>query len=149
MCLVEGSKDLPDDLLKLGRDIDAVIEQKFEAWRAPFVNKGTRSRFSTFLKSPIHKELAAQGKVRPSTLIERLHNDVHGGLPALDYYQQLVQAGSLLHSAKELCIIGHDPLYLTLRFAMSMRFPEGPVRRDGLMAEPFGNQILKIYDLAE
>src|ERR1039458_7490473 len=100
---------MPDDLIKLGNDIDAVIVDKFESWGAPFLTKAG-ARFAAFLKSPIQKQLSDEGKVKQSTLIERLHSDVHGGLPSLDYYEQVKRHGNLVHAAKELCVIGHAPL---------------------------------------
>ncbi len=148
ICLAENPTDMPDDLLQLGGGIDAVIDDKFESWHAPFFNKGV-ARYSAFLESPIQKELSDEGKLKPSKLIERLHNDVHGGLPSVEFYERLAQHGGLLHAAKELCIIGHSPLYLNHRFAMCMRFPDGPVHRGNLLAEPFGHEILKVHTMTE
>jgi hypothetical protein len=148
-CLVEHPSEVPDELFTLGNDIDAVIEERFSSWNAPFCEDAGKARYSALFKSPILKELADEGKIKSSTLIERLHNDVHGGLPSLEYYRHLVQHGSLLLSAKDLCIIGHNPLYLNLRFAISMRFPDGSVRRENLLAEPSSQQILEVYDLPD
>ncbi len=148
-CLTENPSKIPDDLLQLGVDIDEAIEQKFEEWNAPFFNQAPMGRYAAFLESPIQKQLSDEGKIKPSTLIERLHTDVHGGLPSLVYYQQLMQEGNVLHAAKELCVFGHDPLYLNLRFAISMRFPDGPVARENLLADPFAQQILAIHGMPE
>jgi len=148
VCLAEAPSDVPDDLFDLGRDIDAVIDERFESWDAPFVKKGV-ARYSGLLESPIGKELSDEGKLKSSKLIERLHNDVHGGLPSLEYYQQLTKCGNLLQAVKELCIIGYDPLYRNLRFATAMRFPDGPVDRGDLLVEPFGHQILKVCEMKQ
>src|ERR1035437_3892814 len=61
VCLKDGSSDMPDDLIKLGNDIDAVIVDKFESWGAPFLTKAG-ARFAAFLKSPIQKQLSDEGK---------------------------------------------------------------------------------------
>ena len=147
--LVENPSDMPDDLLKLGADIDAVIEEKFRSWNAPFVTGGSVARYAGLLTSPVHKQLSDEGKMKPTTVVERLHNDVHGGLPSLEYYERLVKHGQLRHSAKELCVIGHSPLYLNLRFALSKRFPSGPVTPDKLLFEPFTMQMLAIYNMPD
>ncbi|MHB8654318.1 MAG: hypothetical protein ACYDA9_10605 [Terriglobia bacterium] len=147
MCLAENPSDVPDKLLELGNAIDAVIEERFQSWYDPFPNQGGIARYSALLNSPVLKQLSDDGKVKQSKLIERLNNDVHGGLPSLEYYQQVVQHGYSLNSAKELCVVGHNLLYLNLRFAMSKRFPDGPVRPGSLLADPFGQEILAIYDL--
>ena len=148
MSLAEDPRDAPpDDLLKLGNAIDAVIEERFQSWYAPFPNRGRLARYATLLNSPVLKQLADDGKVKPSNLIERLQNDVHGGLPSLQYYRRMVQHGYFLNSARELCVIGHNSLYLNLRFAMSERFPDGPVHPGKLLAGPFGQEILAICAL--
>jgi hypothetical protein len=149
MCLVDDPNELPDDLVELGLAIDQVIEQRFSSWGAPFRKQGVAARYSLFLKSPIEKERAMQGKIRSSTLVERLHNDVHGGLPSLGYYRDLKDSGGIVHAAKELCIIGHEPLYRNLRFAISKRFPKGPVTAANLFADPFAQQILTIYNVPD
>jgi hypothetical protein len=148
-CLMDNPDEVPDDLLQLGEGIDSLIEKRFEEWKAPFINKGVTGRYGSFLKSQVQKEAAEEGKMKPSTLIQRLNDDVHGGLPSLVFYHQLTLEGTLLHSAKELCVVGHDPLYLNLRFAISMRFPNGPVTRENLLADPFAQQILAIYGMSE
>jgi|SRR5579859_4131169 len=147
MCLAEDPNELPDDLFELANSIDAVIEERFNSWNAPFLDQGEKARYSALLKSPVLKQLSDDGRVKPSKLIERLHNDVHGGLPSLEIYQQLTHHGNLLESAKELCVIGHHPLYLNLRFAMSMRFPDGPICRGDHLAEPFARQMFAFNDL--
>ncbi len=148
-CLTKAPAKIPDDLLKLGADIDNVIEKRFEAWNYPLLNKGATARYSAFLKSPVHKQLSDDGQIKPSSLIGRLHDDVHGGLPSLVAYQQLTREGKVCHIAKELCVVGHDPLYLHLRFALAMRFPTGCVARANLLADPFLLQILAIYAMPE
>jgi hypothetical protein len=147
ICLAVTPSDMPDDLLQLGKGIDAAIDGRFESWNAPFINKGV-GRYAAFLESRIQGDLSDEGKLKATKLIERLHNDVHGGLPSMEFYSRLAQHGDVLHAAKELCIVGHDPLYLNFRFAMYKRFPDGPVHGDNLLAEPFGRDILEIHKLS-
>ena len=148
LALADEPKEIPDELARLGRDIDAKIDRKFESWNTPFKAQNL-ARYESFLGGQISPQLSAEGKVKASTLIERLHNDVHGGLPSLGFYRGLAVNGSLLHSAKELCIVGHSPFYQNLRLAMAMEFPTGPVRREDVLADPLAPQILKIYEMAD
>src|SRR5712692_565742 len=51
ICLAENPSDVPDDLLKLGNAIDAVIEERLKSWNAPFLNQGEKARYSALLNS--------------------------------------------------------------------------------------------------
>ena len=144
-----GHQDANASLDTIARQIDEVIDQRFKDWDAPFKTTAVRSRYSAFLKGAVLKNLSDAGKIKPSSMIARLHNDTHGGLPSIEFYRDVENAGLLAHSTKELCVIGHDPFLMNFRFALSKAFPDGPINSSNLMAEPLVSKILQVYKLPD
>ena len=123
--------DIDDTSLEdLAAQIDEVIRERFKVW-VPEGDHSELARFSTFLKSSVLLSLAREGKAKHSTVIQRLHNDVHNSIHSIEYYKA-IKDGQLVHSAKEICLVAWQPFLLNLRFCLSKRFPEGKINSTNL-----------------
>jgi hypothetical protein len=156
ICMLDPSKlaglDADLDLPRLAAEIDEVIDQRFTEWGAPFINPAVGSRYAGFLESSTLKALSDGGDIKPSSVLERLHNDTHGTLPTLEYYRNVQERNLLRRSAKELCAVGWDPFLLHLRFAISKRFPHGPINDGNLLdvtASPLGLGIKQVLEMSD
>jgi len=135
LCVVKQPAKMPDNLLELGKQIDAA---------AAGLNK-----YAQFITSPIQPRLSSAGKIRRSNLVQRLHTDVHSDLSSIEYYLDLAREAGSVHAAKELCVVAHMPFYRNLRIAMAEKYPSGPVTRDNVLADPLVKDMLRVYDLPE
>jgi len=82
-------------------------------------------------------------------VIQRLNNDIHVALESLEDYDSVRKAGLTLHSAKELCVVGWDPFVSYFRFALSKKFPGGPINSSNLLDTPFLSRIEQILKLPD
>jgi hypothetical protein len=130
LCVVDPDRlpdaDIDDTPLEdLAAQIDSVIAKRFEAW-GQTADRSDLERFLKFLKSGVLASLASEGKVKPSTVIQRLHNDVHSSIHSIEYYKSIPD-GQLSHSAREICWVAWQPFLLNLRSCLSKRFPDGKI----------------------
>jgi hypothetical protein len=134
-----ANADIDDAPLEdLAAQIDEAIAERFKAWK-PSADCSQLARYLRFLKSEVLSSLSSEGNVRPSTLIQRLHNDVHSSVHAIEYYKT-IQDGQLLHSAKEICWVAWQPFLLNLRFCLSKRFPDGAINSTNI-DDIFGSKL--------
>ena len=153
LCLADPSTqigvDSDIDLLKLAKKIDMLIDPQFEKWDAPFAGGHKSARYSMFLLSPVMKGLSDRSRLKSTTVIERLHNDIHSSLPSLEFMDAMKRSGGLVHAAKELCVVGWDPFLLNLRFALARRFANSTVARQGILNSPLAGAVLRVMELPE
>lgn len=135
LCVIDPNglrdADIDDTSLEvLAAQIDEVIRERFNVW-VPAGDHSELARFSKFLKSSVLLGLASEGKAKHSTVIQRLHNDIHNSIHSIEYYKAL-KDGQLVHSAKEICSVAWQPFLWTLRLCLSKRFPEGKINSTNL-----------------
>jgi len=148
VCLVDPD-DIDDkqELDEVGKAIDSVIYAKFAAWGVPSATKEL-GRYATVLNCQILGALAEV--VKCSTLIQRLHNDVHQGFAALEFYNTVERIPLLsLHCSVDICATGFTPFLMNFRQAVCGAFPKSSVAQQGLLRDPLEEKVSRLCQKAK